>query len=415
MKTRKFFWLIAISVFTLFARVSVAQEANNINPALTYWMAFSIMPNLSEDDHKYLFDNDWRSKPMDARAGKIAAQYDQTFKLLKKASLSTTAPDWGVDLHEGPYALYPHLAKGKNLAQVAALRGAWFVQNKQPAAAAEDLKAVIHLGGSLTDRNSILAGLVRFAMDNIVLTFLAERWYELPTETIQDVLSTIDKHPVNGLMASSIPVEKILCEDWFLRKIQEIQTEFPGNDQKALESLSVVLREILTNENGKKEDSEVDIIKAAGSTTAGLISYTQELSPFYAETERVMNLPYPEFKGVAEALDKQLSSHPNILVRNFLPSIAKARNKEFRAIANRSMLHAALQYRLDNSNGLASVQDPFGNGPFVASRFAFEGADRGFKLKSALDIKDSEVSYLFVEKPGSAFQVQGPRIGQAVH
>jgi hypothetical protein len=380
MKIKKFVWLIAISVFTLFARTAVAQETNSINPALTYWLAFALMPNLSEEDHKYLFDNDWRGKPMDARAGKIAAQYDQTFKLLKKASHSTTAPDWGVDLREGPYALYPHLAKGKNLAQVAALRGAWFVQNKQPAAAAEDLKAVIHLGGSLTDRNSILAGLVRFAMDNIVLTFLAERWYELPNETIQ-----------------------------------EVQAEFPGNDQKALESLSLVLREILTNENGKKDDSEVDVIKAAGSTTAGLINYTQELSPFYAETERVMNLPYPEFKAVAEALDKQLSSHPNILVRNFLPSIAKARNKEFRAIANRSMLHAALQYRLDNSNGLASVQDPFGNGPFVASRFAFEGADRGFKLKSALDIKDSEVSYLFVEKPGSAFQVQGPRIGQAVH
>jgi hypothetical protein len=77
------------------------------------------------------------------------------------------------------------------------------------------------------------------------------------------------------------------------------------------------------------------------------------------------------------------------------------------------MVRAAVEYKLHGEQGLKSVADPCGQGPFAFRRFVFEGVDCGFELRSALEVGDYPQVLIFVEKEGAPFLVDGPRAGQA--
>jgi hypothetical protein len=94
--------------------------------------------------------------------------------------------------------------------------------------------------------------------------------------------------------------------------------------------------------------------------------------------------------------------------------LEKCRLKEFRILVKLAMVRAAAEYELHGEAGLKSVTDPCGNGPFTFQRFVFNGVDRGFELKSVYDGQGSPEAFIFVEKTGAPFQVDGPRIGQAL-
>src|SRR5689334_14898530 len=128
---------LLIGLFGVLLRVVAASDdfRTDINPALLYWQAFAVMPDLAADDQKHLFESEWRNRPMDERAGKLVLRYDATFRVLRQAAVSKVPCDWGVDMSEGPYALLPQLAKAKRCAQAAALRARWFVQNHNQEAA----------------------------------------------------------------------------------------------------------------------------------------------------------------------------------------------------------------------------------------------------------------------------------------
>ena len=91
-----------------------------------------------------------------------------------------------------------------------------------------------------------------------------------------------------------------------------------------------------------------------------------------------------------------------------------SRAKEFRIQVMLAMVRAAIAYKLHGEQGLQSVTDPCGSGPFAFERFVFQGVDRGFQLKSPFCPERSyQQALIFVEKEGPSFLVDGPRAGQA--
>jgi hypothetical protein len=107
------------------------EPRGDINPALLYWQAFAVMPDLAPDDQKHLLETQWPTRPMDERAGELAIRYDQTFNLLRAGAASKAPCDWGIDMSLGPQALLPHL-KAKRCAIVAVLRARWAMQQQRP-------------------------------------------------------------------------------------------------------------------------------------------------------------------------------------------------------------------------------------------------------------------------------------------
>lgn len=407
-------WAFACLCVTI--PLTLAQECRtDINPALLYWQAFAVMPDLPDPDQKYLFETDWRTRPMDERAGQLAAKYDSTFRLLRQAVVAKVPCDWGIDMTQGPYALLPHLAKAKRCAQAATLRGRWAVQNNRQEAAREDLAAAFVMGRNLARDQVLISALVQIAIESILTGHVTQQWAVLRTETIGALLNDFDHAPARRTMAECMRTEKAALYEWLLHKVESIRAEYPNNEQAALTVIASMLSDIASEDSQKRSTLGADVLEATGHSVARLVASVQELAPFYDELEKVMALPYAEFQPALDNVNSRVAAHPNLILHEFFPAVLKVRLKEFRVIARFALLRAAYQRRLDPVGGLARVTDPFGSGPFEYSRFKLEGVDRGFKLQSELRVPDFNEVLIFAETPGPAFYIDGPPAGQKIH
>ncbi len=431
MKLLKIFWLLIVQIW-LISDASAADSGTgsgiqyspdasfvsfrtDINPALLYWQAFAVMPDLSPDDQKHLFENEWRNRPMDERAGQLVTRYDQSLRLIGQASASKVPCDWGIDLSAGPHALLPHLGKAKRCVQAATLRARWSLQHNKPEAARDALVAAFVFGRNVATDQVLVSGLVQIAIENIISGHVVQQWPELSPQMINSILDGFDHAPARVTMAACMRTEKLAFHDWLIRRIEEFQVfQNPNADKKVLEAISELLDSLTSEESPRRSGFGAEVIKAAGNSTAGLLQYIRQMSPLYDEVGEAMKLPYAEYQPAIEDLHERITAHTNLLVREFFPAVLKVRPKEFRVTARLAMLRAAYQYRADPANGLKQVLDPFGTGPFESSRFVQDGVDRGFKLKSQLKMADFDEVLILAEKPGPAFYIDGPKAGQKV-
>src|SRR5437762_3116484 len=94
----------------------------DINPALRYYQALIIAPDLPQADRDYLFANEWRGQKLPGRFGELVARYNHEFNQVRQAAHATVTCDWGIDTTPGPMTLLPALARFKAVAQAARLR-----------------------------------------------------------------------------------------------------------------------------------------------------------------------------------------------------------------------------------------------------------------------------------------------------
>src|ERR1043165_7753019 len=142
------FKLICFSFATLGAMVCAhgVSYRTDINPALLYGRAFLLAPDLSQADSDYLLNtNNWQGQRLPERVGKLLAQYDNEFKLIRQAAHCTVPCDWGIDMSAGPATLLPGLARVKAVSVMTKLRVPWHLQNGREADACDELLAAFAL------------------------------------------------------------------------------------------------------------------------------------------------------------------------------------------------------------------------------------------------------------------------------
>ncbi len=386
----------------------------DINPALLYWQAFAVLPDYNSQG--YLFTNEWRGRALDDQFTTLIQSYDVRFKLLEQAAAQKTACDWGYDLSQGPELLLPGLAKVKHFAQASRLRMRWHLENGRPEAARDELLATLALARQ-TARGGVLIGtLVQIAAENILLSGVAENWFRFTPETLKQVLDGLDSAPARGTVAESIPVERTSFRDWLARKVEGFQTS-SASEAEALEKTRAVLHSFMDqgeSPEGANAATPDSILESAGNTTAGLLRQLKEMDALYDEADGLMKAPYAQFLPGIKAFNEKIAHHPNQLVRVFFPAFEKCRIKEFTIEVKLAMVRAAVAYRQSGAAGLASVPDPVTQAPFEFRRFVFNGADRGFELRSKTALHEWPDSLIFVEKDGPAFNLDGPSAGKAV-
>lgn len=414
MKTLAF--SLCLLVITAFARLLAADPGsrNDINPALIYSQAIAVMPDRSVHDH--LFTNEWRGRALDEQFGKQIATYDTVFKLLRQAVHQKAPCDWGYDLSQGPELLLPGLAKAKVFAQVARLRVRWHLENGRPDDARDDLLAAFVLGRQVSKDGILISALVQIAIESILDGSIAENWFRLSPETLQQIMDGIAAAPARGTMAQCVPTERLSFKDWLARKIEGIQTA-SHDEAEALQKTRDLLRSIMSGGDapeGPATPTPEAIIQAAGGTTAGLLRQLKELDALYDEAGVLMTVAYGQFLPGIKAFNEKIAKHPNQLVQVFFPAFEKCRLKEFAIETKLAMLRAARTYRLSGEAGLGQVLDPLSNDPFQFRRFEFGGVDRGFELRSKVVSGGIPQVLIFLEKDGPAFQLEGPNAGKPV-
>ena len=154
------------------------------------------------------------------------------------------------------------------------------------------------------------------------------------------------------------------------------------------------------------------VTKAAGGTSEGVVKLLRDEELLYERLAAIMALPQPEYDGQAKQFSAEIQKSTNHFVSLTFPAFEKARQKEFAILVELDMVRAAVEHKLHGQPGLRSVTDPCGQGPFAFERFVFDGADRGFQLKSAyIGLGFPEV-LIFVEKDGPPFRVNWKNAGQ---
>src|SRR5689334_3533526 len=99
---------ICLSLLTLDAATASARaEAfrTDINPALLYFQAFILAPDVAPGDRDWLLNTEWRGKKLPDRFGELVTQYDNQFKMVRQAARATVPCDWGIDMTPGPGTL----------------------------------------------------------------------------------------------------------------------------------------------------------------------------------------------------------------------------------------------------------------------------------------------------------------------
>ena len=389
------------------------QFRTDINPALLYYQAFAIVPELSQEDRDYLQVKDWRGRPLDGRFEELIAKYDNQFKFVRQAAHARVPCDWGVDLTQGPEALLPGLAKAKGVALTARLRVRWHLEHSRQTEARDDLLAAFVLGRNLSRDGVLISALVQIAMENIVASIVAENYFRFSPETLEQILAGIDAAPPRGTVQQCMEAEKTSFHNWFLKKLAEFQAETPGNDASVVAKARDLFARTLTEGEHPDRALADRVIAAAGGTGAGLELQVKELKPLYDELTGLLGLPFEEYGAPSKAFDEKLARHPNPLVGLLFPAIHKSRAKEFRIDVKLAMVRAAVAYRLRADEGLRAVNDPCGGGgPFRFSRLVIDGQDVGFALKSRLNTLGWDEVLAFAEKETPAFYVDGKNAGR---
>lgn len=394
-------WSLAIASLS----TPVRAEAN-ANPALLYWQAFGVMPNLSESERK-IFDHR-RTVPVDEAYAAVARQYDSVFRLVRKATALQGPADWGIDLSEGPEVLLPHLAKAKAVALAAQFRMRYFVAQGQAGEAVQDALGALALGRQLGADSILISALVQIAIDSIVFNAVAENYHGLDAAAAGQLLVGIDALPKPVTISECIDKGERSFGRWFSARIETARASSGGDEAKAL----AIIRELMArNVREEKDYAFADqLIKDAGGTTESLLKAAVDLNGYYDELVAVTKLPYGSNAAAEDAFFERVQTGANPLARELLPALKKAREKEFRAEARTALVRAGLLARQRGEAGWKSVADPFGSGPFAFTRFAFQGKDRGFQLASALASDPREVM-IFVESDGAPFRVSGTKPG----
>ena len=96
MKTMNSICLSALIVSGATTGVRGEPFRTDINPAMQYYQAFLVAPDLSQADRDYLFTNEWRWQTVPDRFGELLNQYDNQFKLLRQAARETMPCDWAL-------------------------------------------------------------------------------------------------------------------------------------------------------------------------------------------------------------------------------------------------------------------------------------------------------------------------------
>jgi hypothetical protein len=400
-------------------QATVAAELEfrtDINPALLYFQAFQTLPHLSEEDDNYLF-RDWNAEgELDERRLGLLRQYDNAFKLVRRAKFAKVPCDWGYDVSDGPEALLPGLAPGKRLAQAARLRAGVALEDGDFKKALAEVSSAFVLGRQLSTDHILISCLVQFAIENILSTVAMENYYRLSAEELDQLIAAFNSAPRRGTVAETIgATERQAFFGYIERKVTSMIRAAQGNEAAFWTEFTKFWNPFATESEppgAPNPDAEM-VRKAAGGNSARLLRLLAEMPPLYVETARVLALSYGEYKAQAPLLFEKVANSSNPLVKLFFTAFRNVRAKEFGVSVQAEMLRAAAAYKRGGMKALEAVKDPLTAAAFEFSRVQLDGVDRGFKLKCKEQFRDFDEVAIFIEKPGRPINVVGKNAGIA--
>ncbi len=377
---KKILWtsaLLLVAALTGFAGAG-SLPRTDVNPALLYWQAFNLFPRLTEAEAE-AFLTEPPSLPQ-GEGERIAAQYDNAFRLIRRAVLMRVSCDWGTDLADGPRALIANVARLRHTVQAAQARAHYALEAGRPRDAAEDLVATLVLGRHSGARRTLVATMVGIGTEEAVVAFVAANFDRFSPESLRLLVQQCDAAPPRPTVRQAMETERVVFWAWLIARLEDIQAACPDDTSKGLAGV----RELFRSAVGDGDRMVDDLIEDCGHTTTGLVTSLRQLGGFYDQVSKIAGSTPPALEDETAAMQERVASHPNHLPQMFIPDVGGARKSEIRAATHAVMLRAAVALRLEGQAGFQKVRDPFGTGPFTLRPVTSRSGQASFELESEL-------------------------------
>jgi len=349
----------------------------DINPAVLYWQAFSLYPDLPVDIRKELMADPPRLPAADAK--EPLKKFDGMVEYLRRATRMKVPCDWGIDLSDGPATLMPNLVKIRQAAQAVLMRAHYALEAGRDREAMEELGAALVLGRNTGTDGTLVSTMLAIAVEDTVNRFVAENFNRFSPQALQSFLKQVDAAPPRPTIKHAMSIEKTAFWEWFIVKLEALRATPSRDNAQPMEAA----RELLTSSFGS--GSEVDrIIEKAGNTPDHLIAYFREVEPFYAAIQKAADATPSQLEREANTIRQLTEGSSNLIAQVIFPNVARARRNELGAIVHADMVRAAVTLRVEGEDAFKKLRDPFGNGPFSLRRLPADSGEVGFELDSAL-------------------------------
>jgi hypothetical protein len=349
----------------------------DINPAVLYWQAFSLYPDLPADTKKELLADPPRLPAADAK--EPLKKFDPMVDYLRRAARMKVPCDWGIDLSDGPATLMPNLVKIRQAAQAVLMRVHYALEAGRDREAVDELGAVLVLGRNSGTDGTLVGTVLAIAVEDTVNRFVAANFNRFSPDALQSFLEQVDAAPPRPTIKHAMSIEKTAFWEWFIVKLEALRTTHSNDNAQAMQAA----RELLTSSLGTS--SEVDrIIGKAGNTLDDLIAYFREVEPFYAAIQMAADATPSQLEREANTIRQLTQGSSNQIAQVIFPNVARARRNELGAIVHAAMVRAAVTLRMEGEDAFNNVRDPFGNVPFTLRRLPAETGAVGFELDSGL-------------------------------
>lgn len=375
MRSSRVVMLFLLSVAVAHAAAAAAPDQKSelaTNAALQYWQAFSQMPTLGKDERMLLgpATNESLHKP---EVEKLVTSSQMSLKYLHRG-VKKPACDWGLDYNDGLGLLLPHLAKGRDLALLAALHAQYEYQRGNKQALHDDAFAILTIGRHIGRDPIMICLMTRYATEDIAIDLLAPYIPEIKASHERSV-AMFEALPPAPSMSDCMRVEQKYFLAWMIKRLKDAERDKPGAWQSEWKSFF--------------PPSETEpVLQAVGKvrTFEQAIEQTEPLLPLYDDLQRIIDLPKDEFEIQYPAF-KRKAAETSPLAELILPAVDKVIHKECRNRARIAMLLAAIAVAEKGPDALKNIEDPFGSGPF-----GYQKTEGGFELKSELTVNGKPVT-----------------------
>jgi hypothetical protein len=331
------------------------------NPALLYWQAQALLPDLSKAQEQL---------PMDVSGGRVAPDAPMVGSFLelarpamerfKRAALSSGDCDWGITLDEGPYAVMPHVARMQFMCRVALLRAEHLFVSNKPKEALEWVLAVHRAARHVGEGGMMLTVLTEYSVESLALRATARHLAGLDSNTRighrQQLDLLPDLHPVSDALRG----EQTVAE-WLHRMLLGIEHE-PNHEAalKALSALAAVVGQ--AGAEGKQEEP------SASELLESWKAHHMVIGKAFERLRAATDLPWE--KALEEI--RAIQADPTLAMpaaQNLFVLIENHLRKRLEAVTQQRMLKAALTLGADlNPGNLPQWNDAFFEEPLVVRR-----------------------------------------------
>ena len=341
----------------LSASVAVAGEESCPNAALAYWQAFAMLPPTDKDQDKVL--SSALTAPLDKHASALIKQSQGSMKALRRATAMSHC-DWGLDFSAGPHVVMPHLSKARQMARFAALHARKQFADGNADTALDVVGDIFVMSRHAGGDDVLISVLVQYAVESVGFGLVAPNLPNLDRDQIDSLSRQLDALPDGGSLLGALKLEQKIYVGWARQVIQ--------NAESAAEAIRQL--RTLTEENHESDPDLPDITRE--QISVWLDGTTKD----YEEIFELYDLPPEAFEARWAKLLKRIEAS-NPFSNTVLPGLKGVRNARDKNAANWALFRAAIGVARDGVDSLASVKDPFGDGPFKYTKLA-----GGFRLTS---------------------------------